>query len=159
MVDAYWRHEEWKSGDPAGGPCQPDTAGLLPRRPVGVAGLVPIGKEAAFVEEAEEGLVEPDDLLMTYRAGGEERARWDEVVARLRGLSTAALKAVARQLGIAERNLWRYRDGLIPRAANRVLLLRWCKHVRVGPDSPCESRDPANGSLSTTTKRRTQAHY
>jgi len=125
MVDAYWRHNEWKSTRPDRQLPQPDPVGLLPRRPVSVAKVTAIGKEAGFVEEAEEGLIEADELVLTYRTGPEGLATWKEIVAELKRLSTPELKSAARVLGIPERNLWRYRGETQARSAHRASLLQW----------------------------------
>ncbi|MDX2059480.1 MAG: hypothetical protein SFV24_16840 [Gemmatimonadales bacterium] len=125
VIEDYWRHPEWKSTRPMRAPHEPDPIGLLPRRPVQVLGTRPIGKEAAFVEEAEEGLGSADDLVVDYRAEPNERATWREIVAALKTLSTAEVASLARKLGINPRGLWRYRTGKGARPGRRRSLEGW----------------------------------
>ena len=152
MVDAFWGHPEAKSLAPDGTPCREDTTGLLGRRSVHVRSVIPIGKEAARLEEVEKGLLDrSDDPVVTYRSETRTQTINPAIIKYLKGLTTEEVGHLARSLSISESSLWRYRRGAPVAKQQRQKLLRWwrtpatvsrVKDARTTRPVPRSSKDP-----------------
>jgi hypothetical protein len=122
VLREYGVHPEAKALGPDGRPCGRATVGLLRRRPVRLAELRLIGKEANLVEEVEAGLVhDPREVLNEY--GDPARDPFDQFVRPvLRRLPKGALAEAA---GIHPRKVAAIRNGHArPRPAHREALIR-----------------------------------
>lgn len=104
VITEYAWHPEAKSADPHGGPCQGESAGLLPRRPVHLDDLHHIGKEANNVDDVTAGLAGADDVTTEY---GGPADTFGSLV--LPVLATLPVAHVARDSGVSERTVERVR--------------------------------------------------
>jgi hypothetical protein len=84
VIEEYATHPEPKSLGPDGRPCDRQTVGLLGRRPVEIAELVYIGKEANRLEEAEGGMVTDVDEVLDVHHQPTDTSWWRIVVPVLR---------------------------------------------------------------------------
>ncbi len=67
VLAEYAMHPEAKSNGPDGRPCSPQTVGMLSRRPFTARTIVHIGKEANRLEEAQAGLLQRfEEILSAY---------------------------------------------------------------------------------------------
>ena len=67
VLEEYRHHPEPKSLGPDGRPCDRQTVGLLSRRPLRIASLELIGKEANMIEDVEAGMVRRmEDVQLSY---------------------------------------------------------------------------------------------
>lgn len=67
VYEKYLHHPESKSLAPDGETCQPDTVGLLRRRPVKVIWVDVVGKESNELEAVQAGLIHsPEDIREKY---------------------------------------------------------------------------------------------
>jgi hypothetical protein len=129
VLDDYRTHPEAKSLGPDGRPCDRRTVGLLTRRPVRVAAIHYIGKEANKLDERESGLVaDLDDVLTEYRNPEQDSFR-RLVVPVLRELPVDRIAAAA---GVSERTVKRARAGQpIGRNVRSKLTAYAIQHARV----------------------------
>ncbi|GAC1414639.1 MAG: hypothetical protein NVSMB53_12720 [Gemmatimonadaceae bacterium] len=136
VLEEYIRHPEHKSLGPDGLPCTGDTVGLLQRRPVRIARVVAIGKEAHRLEDVESGMVHSlDEVQTTYGELGDAWA--DYVLPILKQLPAGAVAAAA---GIEERQVANLRNrGTRPSAKTRRLLTAFAaEHARATLSEPPE---------------------
>lgn len=114
-------HPEAKSLGPDGNPCRRATVGLLRRRPVRLAELRYIGKEANRLEEVASGLVhDPEEVLAEY--ADPEQDPFDRFVRPI--LREVPKHTLAEAAGIHPRKVAAIRNGHArPRPAHRKALV------------------------------------
>lgn len=127
VLEEYQHHPEPKSLGPDGLPCHRQTVGLLARRPVRIANLELIGKEANMIEDVEAGMVERmEEVQLSYGSlsgplTSEERERLKEI----------PLCLLASKLEVSDRYARMIRNGHrkpSPEVVRRVrrVLESWC---------------------------------
>ncbi len=120
VLEEYVTHPEPKSGDPRGGPCTRQTAGLLTRRPVSVARIVYIGKEANRLDEVDAGIIHDyEGIQNVYGDPGEGLA---DILAILR---VAPQRAVGAVVGVTGRTVRSWLNGhTVPPPKHRAKLVQ-----------------------------------
>jgi hypothetical protein len=96
MLADYTVHPEAKSNGPDGKPCSRSTIGILSRRPVAVRTINHIGKEANRLEEAQAGLLQRTNEVLSVYDDGDLIALRDWALPILRKLG---VREVARRTG------------------------------------------------------------
>ncbi len=96
MLAEYAAHPEAKSNGPDGAPCGRQTVGILARRPVYARTITHIGKETNRLEEAQAGLLQrSDEIISAYDDANEVALRgWALPILRKLGV-----REVSRQTG------------------------------------------------------------
>jgi hypothetical protein len=96
ILTTYLTNEEAKSLAPDGQPCQPDTQGLLRRRPVRIQTITHIGKESNRLEDRQAGLLDGVDEFLNHYDDFYTSVFGPMVVPILRGLG---VRETARRTG------------------------------------------------------------
>ena len=110
----YRMHPEHKFNGPDGQPCRRDTAGVLHRRAVHLAGTARlIGKEANHLDDVQNGLITNLDDILNHYNNSEDDAFHRLVMPVLDRYSGRALAAI---VGTDRRTIDRVRQGRQPRA-------------------------------------------
>jgi hypothetical protein len=104
LIHDHISHAEAKSLGPDESPCHKKTTGLLSRRPIDIAGVIHIGKEANELELVQAGLIgTEDEVTLRY-----ERDPWDllqSIVAQL------PVDAIMQATGYSQSMAYRLRRG------------------------------------------------
>jgi hypothetical protein len=96
MLAEYAVHPEAKSNGPDGEPCKRQTVGMLARRPVAARTIAHIGKEANRLEEAQAGLLQRSEELLSAYDDVDQLALQEWALPILRELG---VREVARRTG------------------------------------------------------------
>jgi hypothetical protein len=120
VLHEYPRHPEHKTLAGSGTPCEPDTVGLLLRRPVFAERRVAIGKEAHKLEEVASGKIE--DIEEVETVYGDLDDSWTEL--ELPILRELPREFVALICGISERQVSKVKAGKALLSPKRRELLR-----------------------------------
>jgi hypothetical protein len=104
----YEFHPESKCADEYGNPSDRQTVGLLSRRHIRIAEIVPIGKEANRLEEVDAGVVHSADSVYTVYHDP-SRDRWTRDI--LPKLQKIPLSVLIRETGLSRRMLIKARKG------------------------------------------------
>jgi len=131
VIAEYAYHPESKCADEHGNPSDRQTVGLLTRRHVRIAEIVPIGKESNRLEDVDAGLIHSADSVYTVYADP-SRDRWTrEIVPKLQRIP---LSVLIRETGLSRRMLIKARRGQArPHSRNQRILIEALK--RLGQDS------------------------
>jgi hypothetical protein len=101
-------HAEAKCADAAGQAATKQTVGLLQRRHVRVASIIPIGKESNTLENVEVGLVHSIDRVYTVYPDP-SRDEWQRII--VPALRRVSLSALAKESGLSRRTIINARTG------------------------------------------------
>ena len=122
VVAEYAHHPESKCADENGETADQRTLGLLFRRHVRIAEIVPIGKESNNLEEVDAGLVHSAEGIYTDYADP-SRDTWERVVRPQ--LQQIPLSVLMRETGLSRRMLINARRGYArPHNRNQLMLTR-----------------------------------
>jgi hypothetical protein len=129
VIAEYAHHPESKYADQHGNPSDRQTIGLLQRRHVRIAEIVPIGKESNRLEEVDAGLVHSADEVYTVYPD-QKADHWERAVRPL--LQKIPLSVLMRETGLSRRMLIKARRGdARPHSRNQLILVHLVtKHHR-----------------------------
>jgi hypothetical protein len=96
VLRGYLANEESKSTDPDGTPCRPDSTGLLDRRRIRIRTITTIGKESNRLEDAQTGLIEDVDEVVSEYSDYQSRVFCPLIVPILRSVG---VRETARRTG------------------------------------------------------------
>jgi hypothetical protein len=126
VIAEYAYHPEPKYADERGNTSDQRTVGLLARRHVGIAEIVPIGKESNHLEEVDAGLIHSSDDVYTVYPN-QAADHWERIVRPL--LQKIPLSALMRETGLSRRMLIKARRGQVrPHPRNRLLFASIIDH-------------------------------
>jgi lambda repressor-like predicted transcriptional regulator len=124
VIAEYAYHPESKYADEHGNPSDRQTIGLLQRRHVRIAEIVPIGKESNHLEEVDAGLIHsPDDVYTVYP--DQKADHWERIVRPLLNTKGVTLRMLISGTGLSRRMLINARKGHVrqPHPRNQRLII------------------------------------
>jgi lambda repressor-like predicted transcriptional regulator len=131
VIAEYAYHPESKYADEHGNPSDQQTLGLLHRRHVRIAYIVPIGKESNRLEEVDAGLIHsPDDVYTVYP--DQTGDYWERVVRPLLNERSVTLRMLMGETGLSRRMLIKARKGYVrPHPRNQRLIVEALRRLRL----------------------------